>query len=397
MGTYARAGSLGAGGFGAVVKIFNTINGTEAAAKLWEEEDYGETSPETLREIVVLSKFKESHKNLISVLDFSTNLNMSEPQLFAVLPLMRGDLSDWMYHLRQTQRLKVCHGALNGINFMHQNHFMHRDLKPENVLIDTDFCAKLIDFSLSKWFGSWNTGTQLEVATSKSKKSVRPKKVVDKPKSNDSRCGTVCYLCPQMIKSERYTELCDVWSMGVVFLEIFRGKRFECERDKAALKEISTERDLLNEQKPMSNLVISMLSESEDGRVSAAEALNHQVFANFEENCALREVRPFQWRNKKIPADNISRDILKEIKEVTSKLSVRDECVDRLALYYYKTLLPSHAAHCVHLALKVLDSCDLVYLEDIEDMFTDFKSHNQKEYELDLLNKLNYELIPEEF
>jgi len=69
---------------------------------------------------------------------------------------------------------------------------VHRDLKLENILIDSNRCIKLTDFGLSKIFE------------------------LNDEQMMQTRCGTPCYVAPEILLGNPYSASVDIWSMGVI-------------------------------------------------------------------------------------------------------------------------------------------------------------------------------------
>ncbi|KAL3523614.1 hypothetical protein ACH5RR_016448 [Cinchona calisaya] len=126
-----------------------------------------------------------------------------------------GTLADNLYKLSRKgkdivplsweQRLKICIGAARGLEYLHSGTeygVIHRDVKDSNILLDENFVAKISDFGLSK----------LEKVTqSKSYISTKVK-------------GTVGYLDPDYIMTDRLTRKSDIYAFGVVLLVVLSGR-----------------------------------------------------------------------------------------------------------------------------------------------------------------------------
>lgn len=79
-----------------------------------------------------------------------------------------------------------------------KNKIVHRDLKPANILISKGV-FKIADFGLSKY-------------------------IQDEYQMLKTRVGTPFYMAPQILKNERYTSKCDIWSLGIIFYQLVFGR-----------------------------------------------------------------------------------------------------------------------------------------------------------------------------
>lgn len=77
--------------------------------------------------------------------------------------------------------------------YMHERNVMHRDLKLENVLLDEFYNVKISDFG-------WCVHQTLERQTF---------------------CGTLEYICPEMVNKEKYSHSIDVYCLGIILYELF--------------------------------------------------------------------------------------------------------------------------------------------------------------------------------
>ncbi|XP_043698084.1 cold-responsive protein kinase 1-like isoform X2 [Telopea speciosissima] len=102
-----------------------------------------------------------------------------------------------------SRRSVICIGTARGLAFLHEElepHIVHRDIKASNILLDKDFAPKIGDFGLAKLFPENITHISTRIA------------------------GTNGYLAPEYAMRGRLTKKADVYSFGVLMLEIISGR-----------------------------------------------------------------------------------------------------------------------------------------------------------------------------
>uniref|UniRef100_A0A453T8L9 Protein kinase domain-containing protein n=1 Tax=Aegilops tauschii subsp. strangulata TaxID=200361 RepID=A0A453T8L9_AEGTS len=205
-GDFAENNKLGEGGFGAVYK--GTLpDGEEIAVKRLSK---GSTQgvDELKNELALVAKLK--HKNLVRLLgvcleqqerllvyEFVPNRSLDQI-LFIDIEKKREKL-DW------GQRLRIIRGIARGLQYLHEDSqlkVVHRDLKASNVLLDVDMNPKISDFGLARLFERGQTqGITNRVI------------------------GTYGYMAPEYIMRGNYSVKSDVFSFGVMVLEIVTGRK----------------------------------------------------------------------------------------------------------------------------------------------------------------------------
>ncbi|KAJ9554439.1 hypothetical protein OSB04_018484 [Centaurea solstitialis] len=195
---------IGEGGFGPVYKGMLDDGRFVAVKRLSETSQQG--LEEFKNEVVCIAKLQ--HRNLVKLLGYCIHGNeliliyeyMANKSLDSFLfDETRSSMLDW------PQRFHIIQGMARGILYLHQDsrlQIIHRDLKAGNVLLDGDMNPKISDFGLARRF----VGTDAMAKT---------KKVV----------GTYGYISPEYAVHGRFSTKSDVFSFGVLVLEMVSGKK----------------------------------------------------------------------------------------------------------------------------------------------------------------------------
>ncbi|ONM37230.1 Protein kinase superfamily protein [Zea mays] len=197
---------LGEGGFGRVYKGLLEDTGEVIAVKQLNRDGL-QGNGEFLVEVLMLSLLH--HPNLVKLLGYSTDSNQ---RILVYEYMPRGSLEDHLLDLPPSwkplpwhTRMRIAVGAAKGIQYLHEvanPPVIYRDLKASNILLDADFNAKLSDFGLAK-LGPM--GDQSHVST----------RVM----------GTYGYCAPEYAMTGKLTKMSDIYSFGVVLLELITGRR----------------------------------------------------------------------------------------------------------------------------------------------------------------------------
>ncbi|CAI9275309.1 unnamed protein product [Lactuca saligna] len=195
---------IGEGGFGPVYKGVLEDGQVIAIKRLSETSEQG--LDEFRNEVICIAKLQ--HRNLVKLLGYCIHGKekiliyeyMDNKSLDTYLfDETRSSMLDWR------QRFGIIHGIARGILYLHQDsclQIIHRDLKAGNVLLDSEMNPKISDFGLARRFVGQDTMD-------------KTKKVV----------GTYGYISPEYAVHGRFSTKSDVFSFGVLMLEIVSGKK----------------------------------------------------------------------------------------------------------------------------------------------------------------------------
>ncbi|KAI3449882.1 hypothetical protein Pfo_006547 [Paulownia fortunei] len=196
---------LGEGGFGRVYK--GRLNTDQMVAVKQLDRNGLQGNREFLVEVLMLSLLH--HENLVNLIGYCAD---GEQRLLVYEYMPLGSLEDHLLDLPPSRpplawftRMKIALHAAKGLEYLHDTAnppVIYRDLKSSNILLDREYNAKLSDFGLAK---------------------LGP--VGDKSHVSTRVMGTYGYCAPEYQKTGQLTVKSDVYTFGVVLLEIITGKR----------------------------------------------------------------------------------------------------------------------------------------------------------------------------
>ncbi|GKV30851.1 hypothetical protein SLEP1_g39622 [Rubroshorea leprosula] len=201
---FSVSNKLGQGGFGPVYKG-KFPGGKEIAVKRLSRSS-GQGLEEFKNEVVLIAKLQ--HRNLVRLLGYC----MKGDEKMLIYEYMPNKSLDAIVFdpekcqlLNWEMRHNIILGVARGLLYLHQDsrlRIIHRDLKTSNILLDEEMNPKISDFGMARIFG----GKQVEANTTR---------VV----------GTYGYMSPEYAIHGLFSIRSDVFSFGVVVLEIISGKR----------------------------------------------------------------------------------------------------------------------------------------------------------------------------
>ncbi|AES63671.2 G-type lectin S-receptor-like Serine/Threonine-kinase [Medicago truncatula] len=201
---FGSANKIGQGGFGSVYKG-KLPGGREIAVKRLARTS-SQGIEEFMNEVIVISELQ--HRNLLRLLgccieeeekmlvyEYMPNNSLD----FYLFDPIKKKILDWQ------KRLYIIEGISRGLLYLHRDsrlRIIHRDLKPSNILLDGELNPKISDFGMARIFGgSENEGNTRRIV------------------------GTYGYMSPEYAMEGLFSEKSDVFSFGVLLLEIISGRK----------------------------------------------------------------------------------------------------------------------------------------------------------------------------
>ncbi|KAI6686243.1 hypothetical protein NL676_032156 [Syzygium grande] len=193
---------LGEGGFGAVYKGF-LPDGREIAVKQLKVGG-GQGDREFKAEVEIISRVH--HRHLVSLVGYC----IADTRRLLVYDYVPNNTLYFHLHgegrpvLDWATRVKIAAGAARGLAYLHEDchpRIIHRDIKSSNILLDNNFESRVSDFGLAKLALDADTHITTRVM------------------------GTFGYMAPEYASSGKLTEKSDVFSFGVVLLELITGRK----------------------------------------------------------------------------------------------------------------------------------------------------------------------------
>ena len=189
---------IGSGSFGKVFKILDKDSNKIYALKRIDlnNNQFKENLKSIQTETQILKSIKSEH-----IVQFHEYFKEGDSFYIVMEFCENKDLRSFINNYKKNNKLihenviKVITVELClGIKEIHSKNIIHRDLKPENIFISDDYKIKIGDFGISK--------------------------ILDGTDYAQTFAGTFCYLAPEIINGNKYTNKADIWSLGCILYEL---------------------------------------------------------------------------------------------------------------------------------------------------------------------------------
>ncbi|KAE8675928.1 Hexokinase 1 family protein [Hibiscus syriacus] len=209
LGLEDQKNKIGAGGSGEVYRVDVSGHDDFVAVKRIrnKKRPERELDKEFQAEVMTLGRIK--HSNIVKLM---CCMSSEDSKLLVYEYMENGSLYQWLNKHRTSgiildwpKRFGIAVGAAQGLCYMH--HYcsppiIHRDVKSSNILLDSEFNAKIADFGLAKMLIKQG-----------------------KPATISAVAGSFGYIAPEYARTKRINEKIDVYSFGVILLELTTGRK----------------------------------------------------------------------------------------------------------------------------------------------------------------------------
>ena len=198
IGGYHIIDKIDSGGQGAVYKAWDPSSGQVVALKtLLPNGAANSDGIERFRREAELTA-QVAHPNVIRILDNGWD-DDSHFIVMEFLPISVADLIRSVGRLPIGRAVDICRQAVLGLQAANNHGIIHRDIKPSNLLIGPDGTVKVTDFGLAR-------SSNLPTMT-----------------SSGAVMGTIQYMSPEQVQSQKLDARTDIYSLGVVLYEMLTG------------------------------------------------------------------------------------------------------------------------------------------------------------------------------
>jgi len=195
-----------------------------------EDEDEDESfSGDSWSESFTDSGFDNSESVSLAELDepSGTNYGLMKRHLYIQMEYCPSTLKKMMDQLNEFDRWKMVRQLLSCLSYVHSKGIIHRDLKPANIFVDSLGDLKLGDFGLAKFLSK---NPDAKGRSGEGPLDLNPTRL-SQTDGTTGVCGTSFYIAPEVeLESRSYTEKVDIFSVGIIVVELWTRFSTEMER-----------------------------------------------------------------------------------------------------------------------------------------------------------------------
>lgn len=290
---------IGYGSFGKVKLGTHIATGEKVAIKIIEKS----TEKNIFCEISILKAI--SHPNILEVyeiIETSTNFYIISEYING------GELFGYIQkktRLNQNEISLFFFQMVNSLDYLHSHNIVHRDLKPENIMLTKEKILKLIDFGMA----------------------------ITTTNFLSTKCGSLSYSSPEMLKGERYDgKAADIWSLGVILYVMVCGcYPFEDKNEANLIKKIIKGKVNYFHFIPfiIKDLLMKILVVNPNKRMSIKEIKEHSLYKHgktiyLKENCIYESNKYFIRQDIIAKANEILEEKEKEkiLDDISKKIYI---------------------------------------------------------------------------
>ncbi|ORY38548.1 kinase-like protein [Rhizoclosmatium globosum] len=177
----------------------------------------------------------------------------------------------------RTINLYLFKQIVEGLMHIHEQHVVHRDIKPDNIFVQENYNVLVGDFGLAKSLASHAVNNLAD----------SPEPETDETGTASTDEGTFFYMAPELLDQHIYTAKSDIYSLGIILLELFHPFSTEMERimlltelkkNPLSLAHFCSASGMPSD---VSHLLSRLLSVDPSKRPSAMEIILDPLFDNF--------------------------------------------------------------------------------------------------------------------
>ncbi|CVL08142.1 uncharacterized protein FMAN_14194 [Fusarium mangiferae] len=281
---YCKDLEIGRGTYGIVHRASVIPTGAIVAIKAFNSRTNSVSNPWAEAELMYSLK----HENIVQFYEFSVRGKEGPELIMEYAPGGTLISQSKIRHFNDREGREVLRQTLDGLVYLHGKGIVHRDLKPSNILLvrRDPIHAKLADFGLAKNLADGCSG----------------------------KCGTLHYTAPEIWGSSSYTEMIDMWSVGIIAMELWAGlPKFSSDPEKFDYptwqREVRSKKILA--PAPLQRFLEKLLRTNPKNRMTAQECRNHSFLQSPTRTAARKRLCSFnsQRQDSAMPLNDGAHDI----------------------------------------------------------------------------------------